>query len=210
MRRMESDLGPEDVFIRIEPGALADILLAIKICPVEISGFGKVIRKGNVFTICDDIVILEQTCSSLCTEIDPLSHAKWQNSMARNGRRDEVADFRLWWHSHVNAPAYFSGIDTKNIWRLGADLEEWLISFVANKSGSFDARLDIFKPNPLRPVRIPHIRFTKPTDRNSFSRLMLERYKKVAGEINDKVVIQGNIFEKILSGLFGKKQGSIR
>ena len=163
-----SDFNPEKLSFKIEPGALADIFLAIQICPVEISGFGKVIRDGDVFVVQDDIVILKQACSLTSTNIDLLSHAQWHTTMSRSGRKKEVGDFRLWWHSHVHSGAYFSGTDKDNINRSNTGFEEWLMSFVGNKFGEFEMRLDIFKPERLSPTLVPRLGFTEPKDSASF------------------------------------------
>ena len=57
--------------IMFAPEALADVMTAILLCPVEISGLGRIERMGEREFLVKEVVIFEQSCSSASTEFDP-------------------------------------------------------------------------------------------------------------------------------------------
>ena len=111
-------------------------------CPSEISGLGKIEIVPNGFLV-TDIMILKQTVTNMTTKLDDNALGKWCYELTKAG--DDVAKWCLWWHSHVDMGAYFSGTDVETI-EESTDMPH-LISLVGNLAGEWEARLDIFKPH---------------------------------------------------------------
>lgn len=140
--------------ITITPDAFVDMVLAIDLCPVEISGLGTVEVHPGERRI-TDIILFPQECSGGGTEFDrydPQSFRRYWSRLIQEGRAEETNNQHFWWHSHVDGEAYFSDIDHWNIEEFGsaaADGEEfnpWYISIVGNKRRDFRVRLDVFHP----------------------------------------------------------------
>lgn len=142
-------------------------------CDTEISGFGKV-RQVNIKRFVSinrnhnrfsfgfhpdnrptefeeveekgleiyDIEILPQEVSGTHATIDEEVLAKFLTQKMRRG--EKVEDYKVWWHSHVNMAAFFSGTDTGTIEK--STEFPYLISIVTNKPGDMLARFDVFKP----------------------------------------------------------------
>lgn len=92
---------------------------------LEVSGFGKIVfRNGDA--IVTNVYLLEQEVSSAATDIDEKSLGK----LMFESRADEGM-LNLWWHSHVNMPAFFSGTDDATIKEIGA--KGFCIALVVNK-----------------------------------------------------------------------------
>jgi hypothetical protein len=64
------------------------------------------------------------------------------------GNGGDPSEWRLWWHSHVNFQAFWSGTDTDTIddFDTEEDKGNWFLSIVGNKKGEYKTRLDVFKP----------------------------------------------------------------
>lgn len=140
--------------ITITPTAYADLILAIDICPVEISGLGKVEVYGEEKRIVETF-LFPQKCTLYGTELDNFdlgSIERYWSNLMRQGRGEEINNLRLWWHSHVYGRTIFSIIDRDNIERLGCGAANeitanpWWISIVGNKRRGFGVRLDFFWP----------------------------------------------------------------
>lgn len=190
----------------ITPEALADILLATALNPVEISGFGRVSLHGNRFTI-TEIILFPQTCSIHGTEFDPTGYGKWADMMMREGRGPLINEYRLWWHSHVYAKTYFSKTDEAYIASSEDTPDEWLLSIVTNKFGRIVTRLDVFQPNRSDPYYFTDgnpLRTTESVTRESFEALMQERAPRMQ-ELIAKNVANLHPFENILDGIFGEE-----
>lgn len=107
-------------------------------CPLEINGFGYVRRYGLDVWV-DDVFILPQVVSAGHAETDSAAVAKHITEMLNRGEDPSI--MKLQWHSHVNMPAYFSGIDLDTIDAYSAP---WMTSLVVNKQGEYQARLDVY------------------------------------------------------------------
>lgn len=97
---------------------------------VEISGFGLVkYDKPSLTFIVTDAFLLEQTCGAAHTDIEAQSLSKlmFKTKDAENQR------LKLWWHSHVNMSAFWSGTDIATIKELGG--QGWITATVFNKKG---------------------------------------------------------------------------
>lgn len=112
----------------------------IQACPVEINGFGTLDRLGNELRV-DNVFILEQVATAGSVEVSPEVLARHLTTMVQRG--EDTSRIRFQWHSHVDMPAYFSGVDLNNIEAYAAD---WMVSLVANKRGEYQLRLDVYRP----------------------------------------------------------------
>lgn len=193
----------------MDPVVFADILLAIELTPIEISGLGRVERDGDVFTIVPDLAIFRQSCSLGGTHFDRESfdkdaHAGWVHEMmASPEKRELINRYRLWWHSHVYHDAVFSGVDKAQIESWSHEPDEWWLSLVGNKYGHLSMRLDQFKPVPADPVIIKDFGFTVPTRKEDMRELMLARKNAMWQIIAERIVQkESRPFEWILSGIF--------
>ena len=130
--------------LQITSDAYTKLWYFIRECDQEITGFGKVRRIHGDEEILEiyDIEIFSQEVSGVHATIDDEALAQFITAKVANG--EDIAAYRVWWHSHVNMEAFFSTIDTGTI---DTSTEfPYLISIVGNKRGEFKSRIDIFQP----------------------------------------------------------------
>lgn len=140
--------GKAPVTIQLPTPVLRKMELYIKLCPVEISGFGRVeVQPGKLLV--PEIFLFEQESSMASTTPDPQAVNAFVSERLMRG--DDIQDIKLWWHSHGPADVYWSSTDETAIEQLGHS--GWYISIVGNHAGAFLARLDIF-PSPIQPFRV--------------------------------------------------------
>lgn len=108
----------------------------------EIAGMGKVRVENNDSIIVEEVMIYEQEVTGATADLSTKSLAKWQSDIVKAGGSPK--QWKLWWHSHDNMPAFFSGRDVATI--DGQTEGEWLISLVVNKKREREARLDLYRP----------------------------------------------------------------
>jgi hypothetical protein len=103
------------------------IIYWVKKCPVEISGFGTVQYLPDTKTFyVTDAYLIKQEGRAATTDIDGAALSKLMYE-----KRNEVGNCKLWWHSHVNMAAFWSGTDTATIRELGS--QGWIVASVFNK-----------------------------------------------------------------------------
>lgn len=109
----------------------------------EIAGMGRVSVSpdGGSITV-EEVMIYEQEVTGATADLSPQAIAKWQSDLVKAGGSPK--HWKLWWHSHDNMPAFFSGRDTATI-DANADCD-WLCSLVVNKKREREARLDLYRP----------------------------------------------------------------
>ena len=109
----------------------------------EIAGMGRVSVSpdGGSITV-EEVMIYEQEVTGATADLSPQAIAKWQSDLVKAGGSPK--HWQLWWHSHDNMPAFFSGRDTATI-DANADCD-WLCSLVVNKKREREARLDLYRP----------------------------------------------------------------
>jgi proteasome lid subunit RPN8/RPN11 len=129
--------------VLIRPAAFAKLQAYIDLCEMEISGLGSVELVGNDLLV-TDLFILEQQVSPGATELDAAQISNFLIQLVMDGR--DPADLKLWWHSHVRMPAFWSETDEHTAINFGND---WMLSIVGNKFGDYRCRLDIYKPEPV-------------------------------------------------------------
>jgi proteasome lid subunit RPN8/RPN11 len=113
----------------------------VQLCPVEINGFGIIERLHDTQMRLKNVFIFEQSVGPAHVEITQEVMHKHLYEMRRAGV--DIGSVRFQWHSHVNMPAYMSGIDMANIESYDS---EWVVSMVTNKRCEHETRLDIFRP----------------------------------------------------------------
>lgn len=129
------------------PTAFVDMVLAVLLCPVEISGLGKIRKETSGDFVIEEINIPDQECSFAGTEFDPESIGRYWTKLLQEGRGEEINDLHFWWHSHPFGQVLFSQTDEYTIKGFGeGTLDEWWVSAVLNKLGDINLRVDYFRP----------------------------------------------------------------
>lgn len=129
---------PPRVLIRLNE--LQIIKTFINLMDHEINGFGTVKTVGNDFVI-DKVFILKQYVNEVHAQTDPDALNEHVYNLVSNG--GDVSDMKFQWHSHVDFTARFSSEDVETIRNYPNDL---MISLVMNKFGSYECRIDLYKP----------------------------------------------------------------
>lgn len=110
--------------------------------PSEIAGMGKVRVEGTDTIIVEEVAIYEQEVTGATADLSTKALAKFQSELVKAGGSPK--HWKLWWHSHDNMAAFFSGRDTATI--DGQSESDWLVSLVVNKKRERQARLDLYRP----------------------------------------------------------------
>jgi proteasome lid subunit RPN8/RPN11 len=164
----------ENPIVYIKPKAKQKLDLYLALCKYEISGIGEVAQIGTNFLI-EDLFLFKQEVHSTGTKISQDDIAKFITESVRRG--GDPSKLKLWFHSHVNLDAYWSGTDDATIETFGSD---YLISIVGNKKGEYRTRIDIYKPIRLAADNLNLKIHTKDCQD--------ELVKEIEDEIEEKVV----------------------
>ena len=195
------------VNVQIEPVVLADVLLAVHKNPAEISGLIKAEKTSDlIYTVKEEPLILEQECGATHTDFT-LPYGHWTQKMMRENPNweKEIKAYRCWFHSHPYGNVFFSEIDKETIASWSGTLDEWWLSWVLNKWGEMEMRLDIFVPaRAIIPIR--HIELAGGASKEDIRRLMAARSARMDEILRRNVIIQNDErpFERILAGVFGE------
>ncbi|MDO8516352.1 MAG: hypothetical protein Q7S28_03820 [bacterium] len=193
--------------VTIDPIVLSDILLAVALTPIEISGYGRIVRNGNILSIVPELAIFEQQGSMGGTEfsgelesLNQASVSSWQKEMMLSGQGELINQYRLWWHSHVYHPAVFSSTDDAMMELLAEETSDaWWLRLVANKYGRVSVSIDQFKPY-RETIKNVELRSSHPITKRSLETLMHERHERMQRIIEEKVtVLDHDPIEMILS-----------
>lgn len=115
-------------------------------CSEEISGLGKITMMDDpVYEKCllvHDIEIFKQEVSGTHSTIDDDTLAKFLYEKTK--AKENLSEYRFWWHSHATMAVFFSGTDTGTIDK--STEFPWLVSLVTNHKGDLKARFDLFDP----------------------------------------------------------------
>jgi len=133
--------------LKITLKAWRKILLFAQETNVEVAGLGTVQMRGNKPVIDDVMVFKHENRSAAAADLDPQDIAD-EFSRLMEAKQD-TGKYRLCWHSHVNMPASFSGTDRACMNSL-ADLSEWFLWIVVNKSGEYSAQIEVYSPTRFR------------------------------------------------------------
>jgi len=98
-----------DAFLYIPSDLYGKVLGCVVGCDIEASGFGqlKPYKNGYIVTA---VHLLDQTCTSVETEIDPKALASLDYECT-DGTHKEQGELLWWWHSHVDMPTFWSDTD---------------------------------------------------------------------------------------------------
>ncbi len=114
-------------------------------CETEISGFGKVLEEkrtsGTIFLVVD-FEIFDQEVSAAHSTLSEDALAKFLFEKTKAG--ENLAQWKVWWHSHAKMESYFSNIDTGTM----DNTTEFkhMISLVTNHKDQKVARIDVYDP----------------------------------------------------------------
>lgn len=109
----------------------------------EIAGMGKVrIDEAAQEIIVEDVAIYDQEVTNGTADLSSAALASFMTEKIRAG--ESLKPWILWWHSHVDMSAFFSGIDTGTI--ESSNEFDHLISLVVNKKGEAKCRIDSYRP----------------------------------------------------------------
>lgn len=118
----------------------------------EVSGFGTVdLTPGGAFVV-RDLFLPAQRGDASVTTIDPAAYSRLLVDLVRNGNVN--SPLRLWWHSHADAPVFWSHTDRRTIDE-GFPQADWFLSLVVNRDGDRRAGLRLRKPRNLWLDRLP-------------------------------------------------------
>lgn len=130
----------------------------------EIAGMGKVRIEENGDIIVEEICIYEQEVTGGTADLSTTALAGFM--MEKLTANESLAPWTLWWHSHDNMAAFFSGRDTATIDQ-STDFN-YLISLVVNKRRERECRIDTYRPFRLTQedvsVVVPSSEYTVPDD----------------------------------------------
>lgn len=171
--------------IKITPEAWVDLRLYVRLCPVEISGFGRVKREGEDLII-TDLIIFPQSCRSDSqeTSIDAEAQIAFLEALEKKGEDSE--DYILWWHSHAWSKVSWSDKDERAI-NSFSYCDFW-VSLVANKNNEHRLRVDFFKPERYCYDWVPLV-LSRPITREEFKMLVQRRSVIITRNIQENVRI---------------------
>ncbi|MFA5397924.1 MAG: Mov34/MPN/PAD-1 family protein [Methanogenium sp.] len=130
------------ITLKITKEAYLKLRCFTELCDTEISGLGKVKENGDSEFEIYDIELFEQNASFGHSDLDEEKLAKFLNEKII--KKENIKDYKVWWHSHADMKAYFSPRDDRTI---DESTEfPYLISIVTNKKGEDLIRLDLYKP----------------------------------------------------------------
>lgn len=108
----------------------------------EITGFADVeynVERENF--VVGEVYLIEQTAQAAEVDMNEEQISKFMLSRIEQGATQMP---RIWWHSHVDMAAFFSGTDTQTISEFKSD--SYTISLVVNKKREMKANLNLWKP----------------------------------------------------------------
>lgn len=109
----------------------------------EIAGMGKVkVNEDTGDIVVEDVCIYDQEVTGGTADLSTEALAGFMMEKIQAG--ESLAPWILWWHSHSNMAAFFSGRDTSTI--DGSTDFQHLISLVVNKRRERECRIDTFRP----------------------------------------------------------------
>lgn len=115
----------EALNVVISPEVWGKVNVWVQHCDGEVSGMGKVQRKGNTLFV-TEAYLLDQVSTGSETELDPSAVAKLMTETITDG-----GDLTWWWHSHANMDVFWSGTDHKQINELSKN--NYVLATVFNK-----------------------------------------------------------------------------
>src|ERR1035437_3075176 len=118
------------------------IMAYAQVCEEEISGFADVsFDKEKMALVVGEVYLLKQEVTGGTTDLDEEDIAKFTHEMIKGGSTQLP---RMWWHSHVNMSAFFSGTDTSTMDYLEND--SYTVALVVNKNREMKCTFILWKP----------------------------------------------------------------
>lgn len=136
-----------DIVVTIDHQVKDKLDAYIAIADGEISGLGTVIQPERGKFHIQDIHLFEQECSGASTDISSEDVSKSLVQAVNAGLNPET--LKLWWHSHANMQAFWSGTDHSTAKALDNESNHWMLCLVQNKRGEYKLRLDVYDPTYL-------------------------------------------------------------
>jgi len=144
MSKGKKKRGKEGLVLKISDKDWQKILNYCKAAsPHELMGLAQARITGDSTIEVTDPIILKQKVTGVTCEFDKKDFAQWI------GTSENVSDTKVFWHSHVNMEAFFSGTDRETSLRManiGHGASKWFVSIVANVKGEYEAVVDVFHP----------------------------------------------------------------
>lgn len=118
------------------------IMAYVDLCPVEITGFGDVTydKTKNEFII-GEIYLPDQSATAGDVDVEEEDVSKFMLERMEAGATQMP---RLWWHSHVEMEAFFSGTDDAQMKDFSNDT--FFVGIVVNKRGEYKASIKVCEP----------------------------------------------------------------
>jgi proteasome lid subunit RPN8/RPN11 len=127
--------------VTMSQAAYNKMMFFVMNAPGEVSGYGKVVRKGNSFLV-TDVIVLEQENGHSHSFISEEATLKFMLMMRKRGLSDE--GYNCWWHSHNDFGSFFSHVDLDQIASLANN--KFTVSIVTNKMLEPKFRVDFYRP----------------------------------------------------------------
>jgi len=163
--------------IRITPYARQQLSAYIGEANTEISGFGIVEKDANDCYTITKLYCPVQTCGGSDTEVGAAELSSLLGEVIDAGENPE--NLRLWWHSHVNMAAFWSGTDNTTAKELARIAGGWFISIVGNKRGELRTRVDLAHPFTMLWDELP-LRIVIPVNTDLRAQIAAEVKAKVS------------------------------
>jgi len=165
------------MIIEFTKPAWEKINMYIQATEEEISGLATAkLNEHKSKIIVNDVRIWKQKCSSATTEVTANEETiKLVEEFKKDGHN--MQDICVWWHSHANMSAFFSGTDDETI-------DNWvnqrfLVAVVGNRAGEFKGKISIKEPIPCI---LDDITVTREPDKYD-----LKLQKKIEKEVKEKI-----------------------
>lgn len=135
----------EDLKLIIPLAVYRKVMAYVTLCDLEISGFAEVEYNAerNVF-IAGEPYLLKQNVTGTNTHMEEEDVSKFNHDYIKKGGTQLP---RIWWHSHVNMGAFFSGTDEATLKDLQND--SFIIALVLNKRKEMKAKCYVASTIPI-------------------------------------------------------------
>lgn len=136
----QTKIETEGLRLIIPLGSYRKIMAYTTICDIEISGFAEVEynQARNAFVV-GEVYLIKQNCTGTGTHMEEEDVSSFELERIKDGATMLP---RLWWHSHVNMEAFFSGIDEDTLKNRQNDT--FAIALVVNKKKHMKAKAYLY------------------------------------------------------------------
>lgn len=135
---------PFDLVISME--AYSKIMGYTRVAQTEITGFADVtLEAEHKRVVVGEVYLLEQEATGAHVQMDEEAVSDFNLQMIKKGVTQLP---RLWWHSHVNMEAFFSGTDVATYTETLQN-DSWAIALVVNKRRDMKAVFQLYTPFPM-------------------------------------------------------------